>query len=221
MQDETKRIATHVLVFMVIGINSNIKMSIGHFPTRSSTADELFPLLWKAVAYLEITCGLKVQFIQVISSTSDKASPNQRLYRLHRTGNEDVVFFADNPFSEEKRNIYFFSDVPHLIKTIRNNVHKSRPGGTKYSNILWSHVETVYNDDMQGQLYRTKLKYDHVYLTPSSTMNVRLAAQVHISQHALAAALGVKQVCWQNNVCLLWPRDGRDLQILPTGGQVF
>lgn len=183
MQDETKRIATHVLVFMVIGINSNIKMSIGHFPTRSSTADELFPLLWKAVAYLEITCGLKVQFlkrsrlnslqmiyqislkrilkflytvshyhlnqletillmceinwyiyIQVISSTSDKASPNQRLYRLHRTGNEDVVFFADNPFSEEKRNIYFFSDVPHLIKTIRNNVHKSRPGGTKY---LW------------------------------------------------------------------------------------
>lgn len=116
----------------------------------------------------------------MISSTSDKASPNQRLYRLHRTENEDVVFFADNPFSEEKRNIYFFSDVPHLIKTIRNNVHKSRPGGTKYSNILWSHVETVYNDDMQGQLYRTKLKYDHVYLTPSSTMNVRLAAQVHI-----------------------------------------
>lgn len=107
-----------------------------------------------------------------------------------------MVFFADNPFSEEKRNIYFFSDVPHLIKTIRNNVHKSRPGGTKYSNILWSHVETVNNDDMQGQLYRTKLKYDHVYLTPSSTMNVRLAAQVHISQHALAAALGVKQVCW-------------------------
>lgn len=51
---------------MVVGINSHIKMSIGHFPTRSSTADELFPLLWKAVAYLEITCGLKVQFINVL-----------------------------------------------------------------------------------------------------------------------------------------------------------
>uniref|UniRef100_A0A8W8M802 Transposable element P transposase-like RNase H domain-containing protein n=1 Tax=Magallana gigas TaxID=29159 RepID=A0A8W8M802_MAGGI len=58
-EDETKRIATHVLVFMVIGIISNIKISIGHFPTRSSTADELFLLLWKAVAYIEITCGLK------------------------------------------------------------------------------------------------------------------------------------------------------------------
>lgn len=55
-------IATHVLVFMVVDINSHIKMSIGHFPTRSSTADELYPLFWKAVAYmyLEITCGLKV-----------------------------------------------------------------------------------------------------------------------------------------------------------------
>lgn len=51
---------THVLVFMVMGINYHIKVSIGHFPTRSSTADELYPMFWKAVAYLEITCGLKV-----------------------------------------------------------------------------------------------------------------------------------------------------------------
>lgn len=45
-------IATHILVFMVMGINYHIKMSIGHFPTRSSTADELYPMFWKAVAYL-------------------------------------------------------------------------------------------------------------------------------------------------------------------------
>jgi hypothetical protein len=44
---------------MVVGINSPIKMSIGHFPTKTSTADELYPLLWKAIAYLE-TSGLKV-----------------------------------------------------------------------------------------------------------------------------------------------------------------
>lgn len=54
------KIATHVLVFMVVGINSHIKMSIGHFPTRTSTADELYPLFWSAVAYLEMTCELKV-----------------------------------------------------------------------------------------------------------------------------------------------------------------
>lgn len=41
-------------------------MNIGHFPTRSSIADELFLLIWKAVAYLVIICGLKVRFIKVL-----------------------------------------------------------------------------------------------------------------------------------------------------------
>ncbi|XP_056003683.1 uncharacterized protein LOC125674046 [Ostrea edulis] len=59
-EDESMKIATHVLVFMVVGINSHIKMSIGHFPTRTSTADELYPLFWSVVAYLVMTCELKV-----------------------------------------------------------------------------------------------------------------------------------------------------------------
>ncbi|XP_056020425.1 uncharacterized protein LOC130054487 [Ostrea edulis] len=36
----------------------------------------------------------------------------------------------------------------------------------------------IYNDDTRGQLYRTKLTHDHMYLTPSSTMSVKLAVQV-------------------------------------------
>ncbi|XP_056007180.1 uncharacterized protein LOC125647649 [Ostrea edulis] len=172
------KIATHVLVFMVVGINSHIKMSIGHFPTRTSTADELYPLFWSAVAYLEMTCELKV-----ITSTSDKASANQRLYRIHKVGNEPVVFKTKNVFTEEDRYIYFISDAPHLVKTIRNNVYRSKTGGSRYlwNNgrfILWSHVMDIYNDDTRGQLYRTKLTHDHVYLTPSSTMSVKLAVQV-------------------------------------------
>ncbi|XP_056020980.1 uncharacterized protein LOC125652376 isoform X1 [Ostrea edulis] len=177
-EDESMKIATHVLVFMVVDINSHIKMSIGHFPTRTSTADELYPLFWSAVAYLEMTCELKV-----ITSTSDKASANQRLYRIHKVGNEPVVFKTKNVFTEEDRYIYFISDAPHLVKTIRNNVYRSKTGGSRYvwNNgrfILWFHVMDIYNDDTRGQLYRTKLTHDHVYLTPSSTMSVKLAVQV-------------------------------------------
>ena len=57
-------IATYVLVFMVVGINSHIKMSIGYVGTKTATAGELYPLMWKAVAYLEIVCGLKVCIIK-------------------------------------------------------------------------------------------------------------------------------------------------------------
>ena len=60
-------LATHALVFMVVGITSNIKMSIGYFPTRTATADEIFPLLWKAVGLLECVCELKVSFYFVVS----------------------------------------------------------------------------------------------------------------------------------------------------------
>ena len=53
-------LATHALVFMVVGINTNLKMSLGFFGTKTSTAADLFSLLWAAVGYLETTCKLKV-----------------------------------------------------------------------------------------------------------------------------------------------------------------
>ena len=52
--------AKQVLSFMVIGINSNIKYSLGYFGTNSATADEIYPLFWECVSHLELTCGLKV-----------------------------------------------------------------------------------------------------------------------------------------------------------------
>ena len=33
---------------------------------------------------------------------------------------EDVVYKTPNPFSDDNRDVYFMSDVPHLIKTVRN-----------------------------------------------------------------------------------------------------
>lgn len=71
-------LATHVLVFYVVGVNSTLKVSMGFFATRTATADKIYPQFWEAVGLLEQTCGLKV-----IASTSDKASPNQRLYQIH------------------------------------------------------------------------------------------------------------------------------------------
>ena len=84
-------LATHVLVFMVVGVSTSLKTTIGYMATRTCTADALYPLLWKAIGHLEI-CGLKV-----IASVSDKATPNQRLYRLHRQ-DDQVCYKAVNIF---------------------------------------------------------------------------------------------------------------------------
>ena len=115
-----------------------------------------------------------------MSSTSDKASPNQRLYQLHGRAGEichkTVNFFARD------RDIYF-SDVPHLIKTVRNNLFRSGYGKTSLlwnneKELIWSHIATAYREDKSRQLSVTKLTNEHVHLTGHSMMNVRLAAQV-------------------------------------------
>ena len=39
---------------------------------------------------------------------------------LHKTGSSELTHKTLNPFSMEKRQLFFFSDPPHLIKTARN-----------------------------------------------------------------------------------------------------
>ena len=39
---EEKELASHALVFMVVGITSNLKMSLGYFGTKTASAGEIF-----------------------------------------------------------------------------------------------------------------------------------------------------------------------------------
>ena len=134
-------LATHVLVFMAVGVNTSLKTTIGYMATRTCTADVLYPLLWKAIGHLEI-CGLRV-----MASISDKATPNQRLYRLHRQ-DDGVCYKALNLFCPD-RYVYFISDAPHLIKTVRNNLASS--GAGRNTKLLW--VRTIDYQALRLVLY--------------------------------------------------------------------
>ena len=60
--DEDEALATHVLVFYVVGVNVDLSMSVGFFPTKGMSASDLYPKLWQAIGLLELVCGLKVRF---------------------------------------------------------------------------------------------------------------------------------------------------------------
>ena len=73
-------------------------------------------------------------FMQVILFVCDGAKPNRKF--LKSLGKESemkhgVVYKTVNRFCQE-RNIYFMSDVPHLIKTTRNCWYSSKSGGARY-----------------------------------------------------------------------------------------
>lgn len=66
---------------------------------------------------------------QVIAGVADKAAANQRFIDMH--GGSQTA----NIFAGEERDIFFLSDAPHLLKTIRNNLASS--GSGLNTRLLW------------------------------------------------------------------------------------
>ena len=122
-----KPVATHVLAFMVRGIFTDLKFPFAHFPTKDISGDQLFSLIWDAIERIE-RLGLKV-----VALTGDGCSPNRKFFRMHATSKE-LCYKTKNIYAPEKRFIYFFSDVPHLMKTARNCWSHSSKKGTRH---LW------------------------------------------------------------------------------------
>ena len=67
-----------ILLFFLSEYNQ-LSFPVATFYTKSVTSCQLFPLFWKVVSILELTCQLKV-----VSSTSDGASPNRSYVKIHK-----------------------------------------------------------------------------------------------------------------------------------------
>ena len=76
----------------------------------------MFDPLWEAVFRLE-NLGLKV-----LAVCCDGLAANRRLFSLHKPGSTTPINKVLNPHAHdgEKRYLYFLSDPPHLMKTVRN-----------------------------------------------------------------------------------------------------
>ena len=140
-----QELATYVLVFLIKSIVNPISYSFATFGTTGATSFHIFPLFWEAVNYME-RINLKI-----ISITCDGTSPNRKVFRMHQPlegdSDKDVVYRTMNIYSKniDTRFIYFFADVPHLVKTTRFM-------GNSGMFILWSHISQFYYRDMECSL---------------------------------------------------------------------
>ena len=124
IEKNANNLATHALVFMLRGITTELKYSSAYFATNNVTAEQLLPLFLNAVRLLALRCNF-----WVIAATSDGASPNRRLYRMHSELDDDLILgsICHNTITDD-RYIYFLSDAPHLLKTARNCLYNSGYG---------------------------------------------------------------------------------------------
>ena len=112
-ESDKPQLATHMLVFMVCGILTNLRFPYAQFSCKSSTADQLFSLVWGCVRHLEVA-GFKV-----LATTCDGASCNRKFMKFQGERN-NFVYKTENPYSDEPRPLFFISDAPHVIKTTQN-----------------------------------------------------------------------------------------------------
>lgn len=172
------------MVFFIRGISTPLKYSLAYFATNGITAVQMFPLLWEAVSILEVECNL-----WLVAVVSDGASANRRLYQMHKMMDKideesDFCYRTVNIFAPD-RFIYFFCDVPHLIKTARNCLLHSGFGNFSrcmWKNgmyLIWQHIVKIWNEDLENRIkVIPKITYNHIHLTPYTKMTVSYAAQV-------------------------------------------
>lgn len=177
-------LASHALVFYIRGLATDLKFCLSFFATHDVTAHQLMPLFWRAVSILEYTCNL-----WVISATADGATSNRKFFRMHKDLQNDpadssIVYKTVNIFKPH-RNVYFFSDAPHLMKTCRNCLYHSSSGRhtrnlwNNGKSLLWEHIANMFRLDLDDGLHLApRLTADHILLTSYSVMRVRLAVQV-------------------------------------------
>ena len=132
--DEDTPVASHALAFLVRGLCTNLKHVVAYYFTGNVTSFQLMPLFWKVVAVLETTVKL-----WVLAAVNDGASPNRKFFALHsKLGGklpDGLVYKTPNLFCLG-RVIFFFADVPHLMKTARNCLYNSGYGSQ--SRCMWN-----------------------------------------------------------------------------------
>lgn len=107
-------LANSMLVLMVRGLLSRLQFPYAQFPCTALSGHQLYEPFWEAVGRLEC-CGFKV-----LALTCDGLAANRRLFKLHSQDDHPFVHKVANPYASDGRHLFFFSDPPHLIKTVRN-----------------------------------------------------------------------------------------------------
>ncbi|XP_047138862.1 uncharacterized protein LOC124814841 [Hydra vulgaris] len=160
---------------MVKGITSSLKYVLGHFASAGGlSCSRLYFTVWDGIRQLE-SVGLKVMAI-----VADGASPNRKFMCLHAWKSQEntkdgVIYWTWNE-CYPVRKIFFICDVPHLMKTTRNNLEKSHENSLSRNlmidgqTLVWNQIISLYDWDIGidrdavGLTMGHKLSEEHINL---------------------------------------------------------
>ena len=181
---ESLPLASKILAYMVKGLTSHVKCVIASYPCKDMDKTMLFSRTWEVIAQCE---GAGVP---ILSLVCDGSPTNRSFFKLHTPINpraSGIVYDTINIYAPDNRPLFLIADVAHLLKTIRNCLHKSRENeGSQYRHmeingqkLLWKYIVRLYYTYRGNSLRQCfKLNAQNVFPNSYSTMRVKYAAEV-------------------------------------------
>lgn len=175
-------IASKVLVYMVKGISVGIKEVIASYPVANPSASQMYMWTWQVIGALERSG------VPIIAFVCDGFSTNRAFIRMHKpaTPTASGVIFDTINKAARGRKLFFISDVPHLLKTLRNCFMNSRWDNKKSrrhmmyrgKKISWDFLIKLY-ESQKGKSLRKSFKLNAMNVYPDSyaRMKVRYAGE--------------------------------------------
>ncbi|CAL8122648.1 unnamed protein product [Orchesella dallaii] len=175
---------------MIQSLNSKMTQPIASFATRGAAPGGI-------LAKMIVSCITRLENVnlQVVGVVCDGAATNKSAWKELGIGVKDgaVINKITNP-ADESRNVFFFTDVPHVLKCIRNNLLKKEIAMYKGGIVNWAFYKALYDVDSQSDIRAApKLTLQHVNPGPFQKMVVSHAAQIF--SNSVASALKFYREC--------------------------
>lgn len=192
-----KKIADHVLTFMVRGVKKQFKQPLAFYFSQSMTKYELKSVIKTVIKAVNNT-GLHVhqtkphQSAVNVGAIDSLIEDTKAIYLRNGKAWRTKIFLID------QHSVIPLDDVPHLIKSIRNNLLSKNlkyidPNDKKEKIIKWEYFIKLYQSDTSyGELkILRKFTEEHVIHYKINKIKVKLATKLF--SHSVTVS--VKHIC--------------------------
>jgi len=174
-------LAKKMLCYLIKGVATKVEEVVASFSVDRLTAKYLYSKTWDVITNCE-RAG-----IAIVAFVSDGFAANRSFVKKHQAVGvtKSGLMYSTVNKAAPHRQLYFMSDVAHLLKTIRNCLHRSKlangkrcmeKGGEK---MVWQTIVDLYNAKKDETLRKSyKLNAQNVFIDSFSGMKVKFAAQV-------------------------------------------
>jgi len=181
----TSKSANCVMVFMARGLYSPWKFPVAYFLAHSGVKHKLLKDLIIDVLSELFKSGLCPKVL-----VCDQGTNNQSALKSLGVDENNPYFFVEN------NKIYSIFDVPHLIKSLRNNLIGCSFEKDNMTVAAFSDIAATHEIDKKNIKSKALLKITEAHINPSSFQKMRVKLAVQLFSHTMASTI---RTCIETN----------------------